>query len=98
MKVRITAEAERDLEAIGDHIARDNPNRALSFVLELQGKCMSLIDSPLAFPLVPRYERFDIRRRIHVSYLIFCRVETTQLVVVHVLHGAMNYAEILFES
>lgn len=35
MKVRLSAEAERDLEEIGDWIARDNPARALRFVGEL---------------------------------------------------------------
>lgn len=56
MKVRITAEAERDLEGIGDYIAQDNLQRALSFIEELREKCLSLADAPLAFPLVQRYE------------------------------------------
>jgi len=52
MKVLITAEAEADLEAIGDYIARDNPARALSFVRELYQRecptfCVSLIWSML---------------------------------------------------
>lgn len=99
MKVWITAEAERDLEEIADYIARDNPPRALSFVLELREKCLSLVDTPLAFPLVPRYEHLGVRRRIHGSYLIFYRVEDEKrLVVLHVLHGAMDYAGVLFGS
>ncbi|AXQ27483.1 type II toxin-antitoxin system RelE/ParE family toxin [Solimonas sp. K1W22B-7] len=98
MKVRITAEATRDLEVIADYIAQDNPSRALSFVQELRDKCLSLADTPLAFPLVPRYERFSVRRRVHGSYLIFYRVEAEQVVILHVLHGAMDYAGILFES
>lgn len=32
MIVHLSAEAERDLEAIGDHIARDNPLRAFEAV------------------------------------------------------------------
>jgi toxin ParE1/3/4 len=30
------------------------------------------------------------------QYLIFYRVEPDRVVVIHVLHGAMNYAELLF--
>lgn len=98
MSVRLSAEAESDLERIGDYIAQDNPSRALSFMLELRDKCISLADMPLAFPLVPRYERYGVRRRVHGNYLIFYRVDAGQVVIVHVLHGAMDYAAILFEG
>ncbi len=55
MMVAITAEAERDLEEIGDRIAQDNPQRALTFVRELRTACLALADFPERFPLVPRY-------------------------------------------
>lgn len=57
MIVEFSGEAESDLEQIVDYIAKDNPRRALSFVQELRGKCEALAYNPLAFPLVPRYER-----------------------------------------
>lgn len=98
MKIWITTEAERDLEGIGDYIAQNNLPRALSFIEELREKCLSLADAPLAFPLVPRYEKHGVRRRVHDNYLIFYRIEGNQVVVLHVLHGAMDYAGILFES
>lgn len=98
MIVYITAEAENDLEQIGDYIAQDNPKRALSFVVELRDKCLSLADTPNGFPLVSRYERHGIRRRVHGNYLIFYRIESGQVVVVHVLHGAREYATLLFEG
>lgn len=97
MKVRITAEAESDLERIVDYIARDNPPRALSFLEELRGKCLSLADTPLAFPLVARYERFGVRRRVLGNYLIFYRADEREIVILHVLHGAMDYAGIFFD-
>ena len=98
MIVPISAEAEADLESIGDDIARDNPTRAVSFVQELRAKCMDLSDMPDAFPLVPRYEHRGIRRRVHENYLIFYRGQNDRIVVIHVLHGAMDYAPILFPS
>lgn len=100
MIVYVTLAAEADLEGIGDYIAQDNPARAVSFVQELRDKCLSLGDTPLAFPLVPRYEAQAVRRRVHGNYLIFYRVEADRdrVVVLHVLHGAMDYAAILFPT
>ena len=95
MIVQLTDEAEGDLERIGDYIAQDNPLRALSFINELRDKCLSLTDMHQAFPLVPRY---GIRRRVHDNYAIFYRVEANRVVVVHILHGAMDYAAILLDT
>jgi addiction module RelE/StbE family toxin len=97
MMVEFSAEAESDLERIADYIAKDNPRRALSLVQELRARCEGLADIPLGFPLVPRYERQGIRRRVHGNYLIFYRVDGEKVVVIHVLHGAMDYAAILIE-
>ena len=75
MIVHLSAEAEYDLETIGDYTARDNPARALSFLQELRSKCLDLADMPERFPLVPRYEATGVRRRGHGDYLIFYRIE-----------------------
>ncbi|RUW30387.1 MAG: type II toxin-antitoxin system RelE/ParE family toxin [Mesorhizobium sp.] len=95
---RVSDEAESDLERIAAYIAKDNPRRALSFIQELRGKCEALAETPKSSPLVPRYEQHGIRRRVHGGYLIFYRVEREQIVIIHVLHGAMDYAAILFED
>ena len=98
MIVHLTAEAESDLEQIGDYMAQDNPKRALSFVLELRDKCLSLAETPWGFPLAPRYERYGIRRRVYGNYLIFYRVESDRVVVVHVLHGARDFEALGFRE
>ncbi len=98
MIVHLTGEAEHELECIGDYIAQDSPKRALTFVRELREKCLDLADMPLAFPLLPRYGVHGIRRRVHGNYLIFYRVEADRVVVLHGLHGAMDYAAILFQD
>lgn len=94
-QVRLTAEAEHDLERIADHIALDNPLRARTFLQELHAQCLGLAEMPMAWPLVARYQRFGIRRKPHGNYLIFYRVESEQVVVLHVLHGAMDYADLI---
>ena len=96
MKVRITSEAEADLEAIADWIANDSPSRALSFNAELRDACLTLANLPAGYPVVPRYERFAIRRRVYGNYLIFYRVVERTVEVLHVLHGARDYEAILF--
>jgi toxin ParE1/3/4 len=96
MIVVITEAAEADLEAIGDWIAADNPSRALTFVLELRDRCEALAHAPRAYPLVPRYEHFGVRRRSYRDYLIFYRITADRIEVLHVLHGARDYELILF--
>ncbi|VVD89439.1 type II toxin-antitoxin system RelE/ParE family toxin [Pandoraea terrigena] len=98
MIVHLLPEAIVDLEAIGDYIARDNPRRAVTFIQELRDKCLSLAEMPLAFPVVPRYERYGIRHRVYGNYQIFYRVVESddRIDVVHILHSARNYAAILF--
>jgi len=96
MKVVITAEAEADLEAIGDYIARNNPARTLSYARELDQLCLDIADMPQAWPVVPRYEHHGIRRRVHGRYLIFYRIRADRITILHILNGAMDVEAILF--
>jgi toxin ParE1/3/4 len=98
MKVVITAAAKADLLAIRRTIETDNPTRALSFVEELLDRCLALADTPRAYPLVPRYERFGIRRCVHGRYLIFYRLQPEQIEVIHILQGARDIEAMLFGS
>lgn len=96
MKVVLTEAAQADLESISRHIALDNPVRAASFVSELLDRCEDLQTSPQRFQLVPRYAELGIRRRAHGSYLIFYRVGIASVEVIHIMHGARDYEDILF--
>jgi toxin ParE1/3/4 len=96
MKVVITAAAKADLLAIRRYIEADNPNRAVSFVEELLDRCLALADTPRTYPLVPRYERYGIRRCVHGNYLIFYRLQPEQIEVIHVLQGARDIEALLF--
>jgi toxin ParE1/3/4 len=96
MIVELTAEAEVDLGAIGDYIARVNPARAASFVRELYRSCLDIADMPEAWPVVPRHEHHGIRRREHGRYLIFYRIGDVRITILHILNGAMEVEPILF--
>ena len=96
MIVTITAEAEADLEQIATYVAEQSPRSALELVRELRERCESLLDAPRGYPLVPRYEHLGIRRRPFGRFLIFYRAGTDAIEVIHILHGARDYASLLF--
>lgn len=96
MIVRFSVEAKADLAQIADFIAADDPERAIGFVDELAVSCLALGDFPKRFPLVERYAERDVRHRVHGNYLIFYRVEFDCVVVLRILHGATDYAAVLF--
>lgn len=89
MQVAFTPQAERDLETIGDHIADDNPVRALSFVRELRVQCLSMAENPLAYRLRPELGE-GTRACPYGHYMIFFEVTLQTLVVIRVLHGARD--------
>jgi plasmid stabilization system protein ParE len=96
VQVVVAKSAINDLESIADWIAADSPERAISFVLLLRGRCLQLGDMPLAYPLVPRYESRGIRRRPVGDYLIFYRLQDNRVEIVHILHSARDYEALLF--
>ena len=96
MIVVVSAEAESDLEQIAAYVAEQSVEIALNFVQELREKCESLAGAPRGYPLVPRYEHLGIRGRPFGNYLIFYRVGTDAIEVVHILHGARDYEPLLF--
>lgn len=95
MKVFLTPQARDDLDAIADHIARDSPRRARSFVRELVAAAQGIGRAPGRFQYVERYARLGIRRRVHGAYLILYRVEPGRVVVIHVVHGARDLEAVL---
>lgn len=91
MKVSLTGDARNDLVAIGHHIAKDNPPRAVSFVAELEDVAQRLGEMPRAFPLVPRYEHHGIRRRSYHGYGILYAVRSDRIVVFRVLGPGQDH-------
>ena len=95
MRLVFSGKARADLKAIVQRIKGDNPARALSFVAELETRCGTLVKSPEAYAILPRYAERGIRRVVHGNYLIFYRVEADQVVVLRVLHGSMDLEPLL---
>lgn len=82
-------EARADLAAIAVYIGRDNPDRALSFIAELEARAAQAAERPQSFPA-----RDDIspglRSVPHGSYRILFRDLPDEVRVVRVLHTARN--------
>ena len=69
MRITLSPLAERDLEAIGDYIAEDNPARALSFVAELRAQCITIAKQPQAYRARPELGD-GIRSCAHGNYVV----------------------------
>ncbi len=95
MKVAFSKLADIDIEQISDYIAVDSPRRAMSFARELVESAHRIADTPLGFPLIPRYEDSGIHRRVHGNYSIFYRIERDGIGIVRILHGARDYEAVL---
>jgi addiction module RelE/StbE family toxin len=97
VKVSLSPEAQADLDEIARWIDDDNPERADTFVDELERACAGLGDRPLRFPAVPEI-RHDLRKRVHDDYLIFYRVRQEEVEVVRIGHGARDWTALLRDS
>lgn len=81
--------ARADLIEIGDFIAADSPERAMSFVAEIEARIREAAERPRSFPV--RDELHDgLRAARHGRYLIFFVEQGDEVQVVRVLHGARD--------
>jgi toxin ParE1/3/4 len=92
--VEFSREALQDLEAIGDWIAQENPDRAYRFVRELRVDCANLSDFPERYAIFKTTDMGDIRRKPHGNYLIFYLVGKSAVFISRILHGAQDYADL----
>lgn len=90
MKVRITRQAQIDLEAIAEWIGRDNPRRAISFVDELLTRCRSLAEYPDRFPVYRELRGRLVRKMSHKDYAILYVRLADAIEVAHIVHGASD--------
>ena len=90
MQLFVSPLAEQDLEDIGDYIARDNPTRALSFVLELYEHCQKICMNPEGYRRRPEVAD-GIRSCAHGNYVIFFEVTGQHVSIIRVLNGARDF-------
>jgi addiction module RelE/StbE family toxin len=98
LNIFFTGAAKADLANISAAIAQTNPARAERVLRALRQGCEGLADMPRRFQLVPRFEHKGVRRRVVEDYLIFYRVDDASVQILHILHGATEYAAQLLQD
>lgn len=95
MKVIITPVAQRDLDAIGAYISKDDPRAAVRFLTTLRVRLRRIGNFPKAGRGVelPGYQA--LRRVIWRQYLIFYLVQDNVVLVTRILHGARDFENTL---
>ncbi len=94
MKFIVKAAAQKDLQDIATYIARDNSQRAISFVSELNSKIRTIAERPLSFPMRDEW-RAGLRSGLHGQYHIVFEVTDDAVIAIRVLHGARNIPELI---
>jgi toxin ParE1/3/4 len=93
-RLKLTPMAHQDLKDIGDYIAQDNLNAALSFVHRLKERCLALAHNPG----IGR-KRDDIspsvRSAAEGNYLIVYRQVTNNIEVLRIIHGMRDISRIV---
>jgi plasmid stabilization system protein ParE len=89
MKCQLSPQAEADILEIGDTIARDNPQRAASFVRKLLAHSRKIAELPEAHPA-----RDDLAEGllscVYQRYVIYFTVSTAAVRIERILHGSRD--------
>lgn len=94
MKPTFTVEAEADLLSIGRYIARENPQRAGSYVEEIIERCDEVASAPNLFR---RREEWGetIRAARFGPYLILFESSAVEVIILRVVRGSQDIAALL---
>jgi toxin ParE1/3/4 len=87
MKLFWTDRARRNLLAIGQYIARDNPRAAREWVERLRTRARAAAKMPFTGRRVPEKDREDIREVLLRNYRIVYRVQENAIQVLTVFEG-----------
>jgi toxin ParE1/3/4 len=87
MKVAWSSEALGMLDEIERFIARDNPQRAESFIERLLEKGDSIASFPEKGRIVPEFSRSDLREILVGNYRIVYRATQTRIIILTVFEG-----------
>lgn len=94
MKIEYSPAIESDLEAVADYIARDNPRRALTFILEIYDEVTAIGKHPLYYRLRPELGP-DARLARFGRYVILFAVSGDTVRIERVVHGARDLPSLL---
>jgi toxin ParE1/3/4 len=88
VKVLWTDAAVAQLQAIHDYLAQTSPEYALRIVDRLTKRSIQIATFPSSGRMVPEYELDEVREVIEGRYRIIYLIESAQVQVLAVIHGA----------
>ena len=98
LKLRLTETAEADLAEIWSYLAEDaSESIATDFLLQIQARFRQPSTFPLSGALRP-YLAPDLRVIFHGTYAIYYLPRTEEIIIVRILHGSRDIAEIAQEG
>lgn len=87
--VELSPQAIVDIEGITDHIAEDDPERAMAFAEELRSQCERIARMPRAYPMRPHLASDGLRACAYRRYVIHFRPIGEQSIrITRILHSA----------
>jgi toxin ParE1/3/4 len=93
-RVVVTSRADRDLQEIGEDIARDSPVAAECWLDTLVRGAGTLSELPTRCPIIPEAEGTDRRYR-HLlcgNYRIIFEIKGNRVRVLRIIHGARLFS------
>lgn len=95
--IRFLPEASRDLDSIFDYILMDNPTNAENMLNKIIKSIQILEDYPFSNVILKHksLSRYNFRTLIVNPYIVFYSVIEENVFIYRVLHGAMDYVNIL---
>ena len=93
--VIVEERAKRDIRDAAYWMAQHSPEKAMLWHFEIEEAIVSLENSPFRCPLAgeSRYSPEEIRQLIFEKYRILFAVREEEVHVLHVRHGARDYAK-----
>jgi plasmid stabilization system protein ParE len=82
--------AQKNLEAIADYIAKDSPYYAVNFVSRIMRYAETLSDLPELGRMVPEFNDRSIRELIFHNYRIVYKLQGEEVFIVAVTHGSVD--------
>jgi len=98
--VEFAAIAERDLQAIVEFIAADDPVAALRVLDQIESRCAALKQMPERGRVVPELAAFGIhtyRELVVVPWRMVYRVSGTTVSILAIVDGRRNIEDILLD-
>ena len=95
--IQFLPEASKDLDSIFEYILMDNPTNAENMLIKIMKTIKILEDFPFSNEIL-KYKsliRYNFRTLIVNPYIVFYSVINENVFIYRVLHGAMDYVNIL---